>query len=83
MTILVIGATGTVGSQVIEQLTKRAADVRALVRDTTKANFPAGVDIVQGDLLDVDSLRSAFAGVLTPPFCVLPITSVTTSRLRM
>jgi len=62
MTILVIGATGTVGSQVIEQLTKRAADVRALVRDTTKANFPAGVDIVQGDLLDVDSLRSAFAG---------------------
>ncbi|WP_292743333.1 SDR family oxidoreductase, partial [Methylophaga sp. UBA3595] len=65
MTILVIGATGTVGSQVIEQLTKRAADVRALVRDTTKANFPAGVDIVQGDLLDVDSLRSAFAGVST------------------
>ncbi len=65
MTILVIGATGTVGSQVIEQLTKRGADVRALVRDTTKANFPAGVDIVQGDLLDVDSLRSAFAGVST------------------
>jgi uncharacterized protein YbjT (DUF2867 family) len=65
MTILVIGATGTVGSQVIEQLTKRGADVRALVRDTTKANFSAGVDIVQGDLLDVDSLRSAFAGVST------------------
>ena len=65
MTILVIGATGTVGSQVIEQLTKRAADVRALVRDTTKATLPAGVDIVQGDLLDVDSLRSAFAGVST------------------
>ena len=65
MTILVIGATGTVGSQVIEQLTKRGADVRALVRDTTKANFPAGVDIVQGDLLDVDSLRSAFTGVST------------------
>ncbi|WP_439502999.1 SDR family oxidoreductase [Methylophaga sp.] len=65
MTILVIGATGTVGSQVIEQLTKRGADVRALVRDTTKANFPVGVDIVQGDLLDVDSLRSAFAGVST------------------
>lgn len=65
MTILVIGATGTVGSQVIEQLTNRGADVKALVRDTSKANFPAGVSVVQGDLLDVDSLRSAFSGVST------------------
>lgn len=65
MTILVIGATGTVGSQVIEQLVKRGANVRALVRDTSKANFPAGVGVVQGDLLDVDSLRSAFSGVST------------------
>lgn len=65
MTILVIGATGTVGSQVIEQLKNRGADVKALVRDTSKANFPAGVSVVQGDLLDVDSLRSAFSGVST------------------
>lgn len=65
MTILVIGATGTVGSQVIEQLTNRGADVKALVRDTSKANFPAGVSVVQGDLLDVDSLRSAFSSVST------------------
>jgi uncharacterized protein YbjT (DUF2867 family) len=65
MTILVTGATGTVGSNVVEQLVKRGADVRALVRDPAKANFPAGVDVVQGDLLDVDSLRSAFSGVTT------------------
>lgn len=65
MTILVIGATGTVGSQVIEQLTNRGADVKALVRDTSKANFPASVSLVQGELLDVDSLRSAFSGVST------------------
>ena len=39
--------------------------MRALVRDPAKANFPAGVDVVQGDLLDVDSLRSAFSGVST------------------
>ncbi|WP_296592020.1 NmrA/HSCARG family protein [Methylophaga sp.] len=65
MTILVIGATGTVGSQVIEQLTNRGADVKALVRDTSKANFPASVSVVQGELLDVDSLRSAFSGVST------------------
>jgi uncharacterized protein YbjT (DUF2867 family) len=65
MTILVTGATGTVGRQVVEQLVKRRADVRALVRDPAKANFPAGVNVVQGDLLDVDSLRSAFSGAST------------------
>ena len=58
MTILVTGATGTVGRQVVEQLVKRGADVRALVRDPAKASFPAGVAVVQGDLLDVDSLRA-------------------------
>ncbi|MCG5258583.1 NmrA/HSCARG family protein [Cupriavidus gilardii] len=65
MTILVTGATGTVGRQVVEQLVKRGADIRALVRDPSKANFPAGVDVVRGDLLDVDSVRSAFSGVST------------------
>lgn len=62
MTILVTGANGTIGQHVIEQLVKRGADVRALVRDPAKANFPAAVDVVQGDLLDPDSLRGAFAG---------------------
>jgi uncharacterized protein YbjT (DUF2867 family) len=65
MTILVTGANGTVGRQVVEQLVKRSADVRALVRDPGKTAFPEGVAIVQGDLLDVDSLRSAFDGVST------------------
>ncbi|WP_375282503.1 NmrA/HSCARG family protein [Marinicauda pacifica] len=63
MTILVTGATGNVGSNVVEQLVKRGADVRALVRDPSKANFPESVEIVQGDLLDVDSLRGAMTGV--------------------
>jgi uncharacterized protein YbjT (DUF2867 family) len=65
MTILVTGATGTVGRQVVDQLVKRGADVRALVRDPAKANFPSSVNAVQGELLDVDSLRRAFAGVST------------------
>ncbi|MGJ5080799.1 SDR family oxidoreductase [Bradyrhizobium sp. HKCCYLS3013] len=65
MTILVTGATGNVGRRVVEQLVKRGADVRALVRDPAKANFPAGVQIAQGDLLDIDSLRGAFSGVST------------------
>lgn len=65
MTILVTGATGTIGRQVVEQLVERGADVRALVRNPAKANFPASVAVVQGDLLDVDSLRGAVSGVST------------------
>ncbi|MHC1547874.1 SDR family oxidoreductase [Phyllobacterium sp. K27] len=65
MTILVTGATGNVGSNVVEQLVNRGADVSALVRDPSKASFPASVDVVQGDLLDVESLRSAMSGVST------------------
>ena len=65
MTILVTGATGNVGSNVVEQLVNRGADVRALVRDPSKANFPASVEVVEGDLLDVDALRAAFSGVST------------------
>jgi uncharacterized protein YbjT (DUF2867 family) len=65
MTILVTGATGNVGRNVVEQLVNRGADVRALVRDPSKAGFAASVDVVQGNLLDVDSLRSAMSGVST------------------
>lgn len=65
MTILVTGATSNVGRNVVEQLVKLGADVRTLAREPSKAKFPAGVDVVKGDLLDVDSLRSAFSGVST------------------
>ena len=65
MTILVTGATGNVGRQVIQQLTRRGAKVRALVRDPAAAHLPDGVEVVAGDLLDVDALRSAFQGVST------------------
>jgi len=65
MTILVTGATGRVGRHVVQQLIDRGADVRVLVRDPAKADVPAGVEVAKGDLLDVDSLRAAFAGVRT------------------
>jgi uncharacterized protein YbjT (DUF2867 family) len=65
MTILITGATGNIGRQVVQQLVNRGADVRALVRNPSMANFPASVNVVQGDLLDVDSLRLAFQGVST------------------
>ena len=63
MTILVTGATGTIGRQVVEQLIARGVRVRALVRNPAKADFPASVEVVKGDLLDPDTLRAAFQGV--------------------
>lgn len=65
MTILITGATGNVGRNVVDQLVQRGANVRALVRDPAKANLPAQVEVVQGDLLDVDALRAAFSGIST------------------
>ena len=65
MTILITGATGKVGRHLVQQLVQRDADVRALVRDPAQAHFPAGVAVMQGDLLDVDTVRRAFDGVST------------------
>lgn len=65
MTILITGATGRVGRHVVDQLVQRGASVRVLTRDPSKASFPAGVDVVQGDLLDIDAMRTAFDGVRT------------------
>ncbi|MGA0607405.1 SDR family oxidoreductase [Phenylobacterium sp. VNQ135] len=65
MTILVTGATGRVGRHLVQQLVARGAPVRALVRDPANADLPAGVEIVQGDLLDLPALRAAFDGVRT------------------
>jgi uncharacterized protein YbjT (DUF2867 family) len=63
MTILVTGATGRVGRHVVDQLVRRGQRVRVLTRDPAKADFPAGVEVAQGDLLDIDALRRAFKGV--------------------
>ena len=63
MFILVTGATGRVGRHVVDQLVSRGAAVRVLTRDAAKTNFPAGVDVVEGDLLDIAALRTAFVGV--------------------
>ena len=65
MTILVIGATGRVGRHVVDQLVLRDATVRVLTRDPSKAGFPAGVEVAQGEPLDIEALRAAFTGVST------------------
>jgi uncharacterized protein YbjT (DUF2867 family) len=65
MTILVTGSTGTIGRQVLTFLDGNGAEVRALTRTPEKAQFPAGVTSVQGDLSDIDSVRAALDGVST------------------
>ena len=59
MTILVTGATGNVGRQVIQQLIQRGAKVRALVRNPASANLPNGVEVVQGDRTSAATIEKA------------------------
>lgn len=65
MFILVTGATGKVGSRLARRLVQRGDRVRALVRDPARAQalVSHGVELVQGDLLDAESLAGAVRGV--------------------
>lgn len=62
MKILVTGATGNVGGGLVKSLLQRGADVRALVRKPQDAKFPFGVEVVQGDQMDPESMRAAVKG---------------------
>ena len=64
MKVFVTGATGFVGSHVAQELSRRGADLRILVRSTSKLANLEGIaaETVVGDLLQVDALRSALSG---------------------
>jgi uncharacterized protein YbjT (DUF2867 family) len=63
--ILITGATGTVGSEVVKTLSARGVELRAVTRDPRKAerNQLPSVHFVQGDFDDADSMRRACSGV--------------------
>lgn len=62
--ILVTGATGSIGSELVRLLVSGGHRVRALARDPEKAKaLGAGVEIAQGDLTRPESLPAALAGV--------------------
>jgi uncharacterized protein YbjT (DUF2867 family) len=65
MTYLITGATGDVGSRVVECLLRRGERPRVFVRNETKARSRFGdrVDIFVGDLADPASLMPALEGV--------------------
>ena len=60
--ILVTGATGNVGGEVVAALLARGQQVRALVRDAQRNSLPADVEVVEGDLDLPESLTSSLAG---------------------
>ena len=60
--ILVTGATGNVGSELVGQLVRAGVQVRALVR-SAEANLPDGVHFAVGDLNQPDSMAHALEGV--------------------
>ena len=64
-TVLVAGASGYVGGQLIPRLLQRGIQVRALSRNPERlgALVRQGVEVVQGDVMDRPSLRSALRGV--------------------
>ncbi|MGW1509861.1 SDR family oxidoreductase [Streptomyces sp. NPDC002394] len=62
--ILVTGATGNIGSALLEELHARGAGpLRGLTRNTARALFPEGVEAVEGDFAKPASLKPALEGV--------------------
>jgi dihydroflavonol-4-reductase len=62
--VFVTGATGFVGSHVAQELSRHGADLRILIRSSSKLSNLEGIpaETVVGDLLQVDALRIAVSG---------------------
>jgi uncharacterized protein YbjT (DUF2867 family) len=61
--ILIIGATGRVGRQVLSQLPATGVRVRALARNPHTAGLPPNVDVVRGDLTLPETLDECLDGI--------------------
>ncbi|MBF6335090.1 NAD(P)H-binding protein [Nocardia abscessus] len=86
--IVITGATGTIGSEIIRQLSARGTAIRAVTRDPDRAEVPAGVEVVRGDYTDLASMAKAMAGaeaafvvgVLGPEYVELDRALIATAR---
>jgi uncharacterized protein YbjT (DUF2867 family) len=63
VTTLVVGARGSIGRHVVEQLLATGELVRASARDPKSAGLPSRVSVVAADLTRPDTLRVALTGV--------------------
>ena len=62
MRVVVTGASGHLGANLVRRLLEGGGRVRAVVRTRTRAIEGLDVEAVRGDVLDPGSLRGAFAG---------------------
>src|SRR5208282_6011834 len=63
-TVLVVGATGSIGHLVVEEAVRQGYVVRALVRTPSKARrFPTQVEVISGDVTRPETLAAAVDGV--------------------
>ena len=60
--VLSIGATGFVGSAILQELVSRGHNVTALVRNPEKLQANDNVTVVKGDVADVESLTNLMKG---------------------
>lgn len=64
LNVLVVGASGSIGSLVVAEALKQGHSVRALVRNQTRARMlPREAEIAVGDLTQPESLKPAIAGM--------------------
>lgn len=64
LTVLVVGATGSIGRLAVAEALRAGHETRALVRDPARAGQLAdGAHVVVGDLTDASTLRDAVEGV--------------------
>ena len=63
MRVLVVGATGFVGSRLVEALLAADHEVVAFSRSASSADFPDDVDVFEGDLEDPASLSGLCEGI--------------------
>ena len=71
--ILVTGATGTIGSRVVQLLAGKGTPARAMTRDASKVPATPGVEVVQADFDDRPSLKPAVDGVDTVFLLTAPV----------
>ena len=72
MTILVTGATASVGRLLVDELVAAGASVRALTNKPARAALPEGVEVARGYLGKPETLPAALAGVDTVYLAPLP-----------